>query len=126
MSKSVAFLTVASALVLYDALAAAASRFLLIEYSHFSGGSLVLFFLAGFFVCYRFGFWFGVLAGLIAGLAESTLGLAVSIFIKPTTVFDYTFATLGDIVFVVLFVSTLSTVIGLAGAVTAFFVRKVI
>lgn len=115
---------VAAAMVSYDALAAAASRFLVIEYSHFSAGSFVLHFLAGLLVCYRFGFWVGVLAGLIAGLAESTLGLAVSILIKPTTIFDYTSATIGDLVFVVLFVTALSTMIGLAGAVTAFFVRK--
>jgi hypothetical protein len=72
-------------MVAYDAMASAVSRVARLEYSYFMFGSLLLCGLIGFFVSWRTSFVWGIVAGFVAGLAESTLGWAVSTWIGPTT-----------------------------------------
>ena len=76
---------VAAVMVAYDAVASAVSRVAGLEYSYFMFGSLLLCGLIGFFVSWRTSFIWGIVAGFVAGLAESTLGWAVSTWIGPTT-----------------------------------------
>ena len=76
---------VAFVMVAYDAMASGMSRVAGIEYRYFMFGSLLLCGLIGFFVSWRTSFIWGIIAGFVAGLAESTLGWAVSTWIGPTT-----------------------------------------
>jgi len=110
MEKSLLKLLVAVSVVMvvYDAAASAVSRFAGIEYSYFMFGSLLLCVLAGFYVGWQTSFVWGIAAGFVAGLAESTLGWAVSNSIGPTTAVAQQNITT-DLILFTIFVVTMSS-----------------
>lgn len=102
------FILVAFVMVIYDAAASAVSRFAGLEYSYFMFGSLLLCVLVGFFVSWRTSFVWGIAAGFVAGLAESTLGWAVSLWVGPTTAIAQEAITT-DLILFTIFVVTMSS-----------------
>lgn len=122
MKKVFILLIVAASIVLYDLMASLVSRGLQIEYSDFGFGSLVLYFLAGFVVSRKYGFLMGVLAGLVAGIADSTLGLYISELVGPYTsaMLDLTSFSAEDFVYIITFVTIQSTIFGSFGALVAY------
>lgn len=118
-SRAGNFLSIAILVVLYDALASATSRFLVIEYFYFSYGTIVAYLVVSFLLSLRFGFLWGLLAGVFAGLVDATAGLAVSNMIGPQTVLDYSRANFSDLVAVTVFATTLGLIVGLIGSGTA-------
>ncbi len=101
-------LLVAFVMVAYDAVASGVSRVAGIEYRYFMFGSLLLCGLIGFFVSWRTSFVWGIVAGFVAGLAESTLGWAVSLWIGPTTAIAQETITT-DLILFTIFVVTMSS-----------------
>ena len=76
-------LTFVVVVVLFDALGAAASRALHFEYGALSVGSWLIYAAAGFFGAERGKWGPGLLTGAVTGLADATLGWAVSWAIGP-------------------------------------------
>ena len=107
---------VASVIVLFDLIASVASRTLEFDYTKLGWLSLGLYFAAGYFGCKYFNFLSGVLAGLVAGLSDSTIGWAVSSAIGPYIPFTPPQYTPLVILIVVMFISAMSTFLGLIGA----------
>jgi hypothetical protein len=77
------YFTVACVIVLFDVIASFASRALAFNYTKLAWASWSLYALAGYVGCRRFGFLSGIVAGLIAGLSDSTVGWSLSSAIGP-------------------------------------------
>lgn len=82
-NKTQLFVSVASTIVVFDVVASFASRLL-----HFDYGSLMWVTFCLYMACGYLGFQYrqllgGFLAGLMAGLADSTVGWALSVAIHP-------------------------------------------
>ena len=125
MERKWLFAIVVFSVVAYDAMASLISRFLLLEYAYFTTGFLLVWFLAGFLVCWRSGFLTGLLAGFVAELTESTIGWVVAESIGPLSSSlippeNLSFALISVVVTSCL----LSGVVGSIGAAAASLIRK--
>ena len=117
MKKRIKFyLIVASVIVLFDLVASITSRTLEFDYTKLGWVSWGLYFAAGYFGCKYFDFLSGAVAGLVAGLSDSTIGWAVSSAIGPYIPFTQPPYTALLIIVVVIIVSAKSTFLGLIGA----------
>jgi len=106
MKKRVQFyFIVASVIVLFDLVASIISRTLEFDYTKLGWVSWGLYFAAGYFGCKYFDFLSGVVAGLVAGLSDSTIGWAVSSAIGPYIPFAQPRYTVLLILIVVIIVS---------------------
>jgi hypothetical protein len=124
MNKFVFFILIGLMMVLFDTMASVISRAIQIEYSWFIFGSFFLYFLAGFLGCWLLSFSHGLLAGLVAGLSESTLGWAVSLWIGPKTIADPADITVLFAVLVIVVAMFMSSVIGAVGSAAALILKK--
>jgi hypothetical protein len=118
-NKTQLFISVASAIVVFDVVASFASRLL-----HFDYGSLVWVTFCLYMVCGYMGFQYrqllgGFLAGLMAGLADSTAGWALSVAIHPYIQPSQTRPTVFTVSATIVFVSLVAGFFGFAGAVIA-------
>jgi hypothetical protein len=124
MRKSSFFLVVASSIVLFDVMASIVSRMLQLEYADFGVASLVIYFVAGFSGSWKFSTWTGVVAGSVAGLTDSTLGLFLSQLIGPYTSFDYADLSRSNLISIVVFVVAEGTILASFGALIALLVGR--
>jgi hypothetical protein len=118
-NKTQLFISVASAIVVFDVVASFASRLL-----HFDYGSLVWVTFCLYMVCGYMGFQYrqllgGFLAGLMAGLADSTAGWALSVAIHPYIQPSQTRPTVFTVSATIVFVSLVAGFFGFAGAMIA-------
>jgi len=117
MRKRIQFyLIVASVIVLVDLVASLLSRTFEFDYTNLVWVSRGLYFAAGYFGCKYFDLLSGVVAALGAGLADSTVGWAVSTLVGPYLPFTQPTYTLLLISIVVIIVSAKSTFFGFMGA----------
>jgi hypothetical protein len=117
------YLTVAGVIILFDVVASFASRGLRFDYAFLSWVTLCLYFVSGYFGYKFHGLLGGALAGLVAGLADSTVGWTLSSVVgayvpsegyRPTPLF---------IAAVVIIVTLKATFFGLVGALLGWFIR---
>jgi hypothetical protein len=111
-------------IVLFDVAASFWSKSFGFDYSGLAVVSLILYFIAGFLGCRFDGLSGGVLAGLVAGLADSTLGWWLSSLIKPNIQFEQPVYTLPLITEIVFIVTAEATLVGLIGAVCYFGINR--
>jgi hypothetical protein len=86
--KAQFYLAVACVIILFDAAASFVSRVLRFDYTILAWVSLCLYFASGYFGSKFHGLLGGALAGLVAGLADSTVGWAVSSVVGPYVPFE--------------------------------------
>jgi len=118
-SKERLFLFVACVIVTFDVLASFASRL-----AHFNYDNLIWVSLCLYVVCGYLGFRYGrllggFLVGLIAGLADSTLGWALSTLIHPNMSSPDTKLTVFNVSTAVVFVTLIGGFFGFVGALVA-------
>jgi hypothetical protein len=125
MKKRIQFyLVVACVIVLFDLIGSVMSRTLVFDYTKLGWVSWGLYFAAGYFGCKYFDLLSGVVAGLVAGLSDSTVGWAVSSAIGPYIPFTQPPYTLLLILIVVIIVSSKSTFLGLIGALFCKIIKR--
>lgn len=124
MRKNDLFILIGGSVVFYDALSSFLSRSLELEYTDFAIGSMLIYFLAGFWGAFRFSFLTGLVAGPFAGLLDATLGLLVSQLIGPFTEFNYEFVPFDKYFIMLLTVILASSIVGLAGAILGTLIRR--
>ncbi|MDQ3131761.1 MAG: hypothetical protein M3Q99_13505 [Acidobacteriota bacterium] len=118
------YLLVGITIVIFDVIASFASKILEFDYTALAWVSLCLYALAGFVGCKSFDFSSGVIAGLIAGFSDSTLGWAISSAIQPHIPFDqssYTFPLIAEIIITV---SITGAFFGLIGSFVFYIIRR--
>jgi hypothetical protein len=77
------YLAIACVIILFDIAASFASRAAQFNYTNLAWVSWGLYVACGYFGCKYRGFLGGVVAGLVAGLSDSTVGWALSCLIGP-------------------------------------------
>ena len=111
------YLIITGVIILFDVAASFSSKSFEFDYTSLSGISLCLYFIFGYLGCKFYGISGGILAGLVAGFADSTIGWLLSSLVGAYLPFeqpDYTFPLIVEIIFIV----TLGAIIfGLFGAV---------
>lgn len=118
-NKTQLFISVASAIVVFDVAASFASRLL-----HFDYASLMWVTFCLYMACGYLGFQYrqllgGFLAGLMAGLADSTAGWALSVAIHPYTQHSHASPGIFVVSVTIVFVSLVGGFFGFTGAVIA-------
>jgi hypothetical protein len=109
------YLVIACAIVLFDVASSFASRALKFDYTHLAWVSRFLYALAGYF-----GFGYvriagALLAGLVAGVADATIGWAVSVAIGPYVPLTQPPFTFGLIAVTIVIVSLQGAFFGFIG-----------
>ena len=123
-NKFLYFRVVASTIVIFDVIVSFASKILEFDYTTFAWVSLFLYAAAGFFGCKFFNFPTGVIAGLVAGFVDSTLGWAISSFIKPYISFEQIPYTFPIIVEVIITVSLTGALFGFIGSFIGYIIKR--
>jgi hypothetical protein len=118
-NKTQLFISIASTIVVFDVAGSFASRLL-----HFDYGSLMSVTVCVYMVCGYLGFQYreilgGFLAGLIAGLADSTAGWALSAAIHPYMQYPQPRPTIFTVSLTIVFVTLVGGFFGFTGAVIA-------
>lgn len=113
-----------AAVVVYDTLASIGSLALGFPYAGAAVGSLAIYFGAGFFAARYKSRWFGLLAGLVVGLSDATIGWGISWALGPGRF------PAGTFTFVQLLLSAASAVVlaticaGIGSVIGGFFTRR--
>jgi hypothetical protein len=118
-NKTQLFISVASAIIVFDVVGSFASRLL-----HFDYGSLMAVTFGLYMLCGYLGFQYrqflgGFLAGLVAGVADSTAGWALSAAIHPYMRYPQPRPTIFMVSVVIVFVTLVGGFFGFTGAVFA-------
>lgn len=124
MNKTRFYLAVAGGIVLFDVVASLASKALGFDYTSLVWVSWCLYIASGYFGCKRYGFPWGVLAGAVAGLADSTAGWALSSAIGPHIPFAQAVYSPLLITVVVITVTLKGTLSGFVGALLGLVTRR--
>ena len=77
------YLAVFLAIALFDVIASLASRIFVFDYTKLIWASWGFYFIAGLVGCKRLGFVGGIIAGLVAGIGNATLGWFLSTAVGP-------------------------------------------
>ena len=77
------YLIVVGIIVVFDAVAAGASRTVRVDYTKFVWVSYILYVAAGYFACKYFDLLSGIVARVVAGLSDSTVGWLLSSALQP-------------------------------------------
>jgi hypothetical protein len=117
-------LLVGCAIVTFDLFASLASRIIGFEYEKLVWVSLGLYALCGYLGGKYLRIWGGALAGLVAGMADATLGWVVSAFVHPFTSHSSKNHRLGVVVITIILVSFTGSFFGLVGGVARVAVSK--
>jgi hypothetical protein len=120
--KAQFYLTVFCVIVAFDLVASLASRSLIFDYTKLVPLSWLLYCAAGYFGCKYYGFLRGVVAGLTAGVADSTAGWALSSAIGPYVPQARPPHTFLTVLLVMAVVSITGVILGSVGAV----LRKIV
>ncbi len=115
-NKALFYVTVFCVIVVFDLIASLASRSLAFDYTKLAPLSLLLYCAAGYFGCKYHGFIGGVMAGLAAGVADSTAGWALSSAIGSYVPQARPPHTLLKVLLVVAVVSLTGVILGSVGA----------
>jgi hypothetical protein len=115
-NKTKFYLTVASAIIIFDVVASFASRWLNVDYTMFGLVSLCLYLISGYLGCKFYGFLSGIIAGLITGFTDSTIGWLLSYAIGPCIPFGQPHFTFPLVLIVVVIVILEATILGSFGA----------
>jgi hypothetical protein len=118
-SQTQLFISVSSAIVVFDVAGSFASRLL-----HFDYASLMWVTFCLYMACGYLGFQYrqilgGFLSGLIAGLADSTAGWALSVAIHPYMRYSQPRPTIFAVSLTIVFVTLVGGFFGFTGAVIA-------
>ena len=118
-NKRQLFVSVASTIIVFDVVGSFASRLL-----HFDYGSLMWVTFCLYIACGYLGFQYrqllgGFLAGIMAGLADSTAGWALSVAIHPYIQHSQTRPTIFTVSLAIVFVTLVGGFFGFTGAVIA-------
>jgi hypothetical protein len=125
MKKRILFyLIVAGVIVLFDLVASVISRRLEFDYTKLAWVSWGLYFAAGYFGCRYFDLISGVVAGLVAGLSDSTLGWAVSSAVGAYIPFTQPEYSPLLVLIVIIIISVKSTFLGLLGALLGTAIKR--
>ena len=123
-NKARLFLTIACVVILFDVAASFASRSLRFNYGNLIWAFWCLYLASGYFGCKYHDFRTGVMAGLIAGLSDSTIGWALSHAIGPYLPSRHPPLTLLLISVVVIIVTATGTFFGLIGALFGKIIKR--
>lgn len=115
---------VLTGVVLYDAMASVTARILDLPFPYFAVGSLMIFFGAPFVLAWRHGSMTGILSGVLLGLTDSTIGLAIAFLIAPPGFAERMPYRIEAIVVIVAFVTVEAGVIGLISTGLARLIKK--
>ena len=118
------YLVVAGVIILFDVVASIASRTLKFDYTSLVWGSWCLYIAAGYFGCKFYGFLGGAIAGLAAGLADSTAGWMLSSVIGPNIPFTQPRYTLLLVGLIITIVTLKATFVGLIGALLSLATKR--
>ena len=118
------YLTVAVIIVMFDAVASAASRTLVVDYTKLAWVSYIFYVAVGYLGCKSFDLLSGVVAGFVAGLFDSTLGWLLSSTIGPFIPFAQPHYTPLLIFFVIIMVSVEGALFGFVGALLSKIVNR--
>lgn len=124
-NKARFYLAIAALIILFDVVGALASKSIGFDYTKLSWISLGIYFLSGYFGCKYYGVLGGLIAGLVAGAANSTVGWALSSMIQPyipSARPNYPFSLILDII---VSVSLKATFFGLIGALLRLVVSRI-
>lgn len=118
-NKTQLFISVASAIVVFDVAGSFASRLLHFDYASLMSVTVFLYMACGYL-----GFQYrqilgGFLTGLVAGLADSTAGWALSVAIHPYTRQPEVRPTIFTVSVTIVFVTLVGGFFGFTGAVIA-------
>jgi Na+/proline symporter len=126
MRSKVQFLVcVVGFILLFDAVASFASRSLRFDYTSLAWVSWCLYVLFGFLGCRYHGFAGGVMAGIVAGITDSTVGWLLELTIKPYVPFKPPPYSLPLILITIIIVSFQGLFFGLIGALLGLLFKKV-
>ncbi|MGH9946541.1 MAG: hypothetical protein ACRD6X_05015 [Pyrinomonadaceae bacterium] len=109
-------------IVIYDFISAFISSSTGISYGFFSVGSFLLYILFGFLVGRTSRWYFGTIAGAMLGLAESTVGWAISWNLGPGKL-DVEMNAI-FIALTIVFVIILATIFGLIGGLCSLLIKR--
>ena len=118
------YLVLVASIVLFDVTGSLASRMLKFDYTALVWPSRFLYLLAGYFGFSYIRLVGGVLAGLVAGIADATIGWALSAAIRPYLPFAQPPLSVRTIMFVVVFVSLQAAFFGFVGGLLSLLVRR--
>ncbi|MGE5323280.1 MAG: hypothetical protein ACM3SW_10475 [Actinomycetota bacterium] len=118
-SKVRLYLTVACLIVLFDLAGSLASRVLHFDYGSLTVGSLFLYGVSGYMAFRYHRIVGGLLAGLMAGFCDSTVGWALSTAIHPYMRYPAPRLTVFVVSVTVVFVTLVGGFFGFTGAVIA-------
>lgn len=107
------YLIVAGVIVIFDAVASAVSRTLVIDYTKLGLVSYILYVAVGYFACKSFDLLSGIAGGFVAGLCDSTIGWFLSSAIGP-------FIPFAQPKYTPLLVSIVIIIVSLGGALCGF------
>jgi hypothetical protein len=126
MEKRIQFyLIVAAVIVVFDLVASVISKTFEIDYVKLGWISWGLYFLAGYLACKYFDLPSGIIAGLVAGLADSTVGWLISWSVHPYMPFAQPQYTVPLIIVIVAFVAATGMFTGLLGALLFKIVQRI-
>jgi len=125
MKKRIKFyLIVAGIIVVFDAIAAGASRTVQVDYAKFVWGSYILYVAANYFGCKHFDLPSGIVAGFVAGLSDSTVGWLLSSALQPYIPFAQPKYTPLIVCVVITTVSLMAACFGLVGSLLFKIVKR--
>jgi hypothetical protein len=109
-------------IIAYDFLSALISSITGIQYAFFSVGSFLLYVIFGFLAGLNSKWFQGIVAGAVMGLAESTIGWAISWYLGPgkPSIEMNVLLIAGTIIFVVL----LASILGLIGGLVSLLFKR--
>jgi hypothetical protein len=118
------YITVAGLIVMFDAVASAASRTLLVDYTKLAWVSYIFYVAVGYVGCKSFDLLSGIAAGFVAGLFDSTLGWLLSSTIGPYVPFAQPHYTPLLVSVVIIMVSVGGALLGFGGALLSKMVNR--
>jgi hypothetical protein len=118
------YLIIACVIVLFDVTASFASKLFGFDYTALKWVSWAIYLGSGYWGCKNYSLRTGMIAGLVAGLSDSTLGWALSTAIGPTIPFHQPRLTPLLVSVVIVIVAVKSTFIGAVGALFGEFIRR--
>jgi hypothetical protein len=118
------YLALVASIVLFDVAGSLASRMLKFDYAALVWPWRFLYLLAGYFGFNYIRLAGAVLAGLVAGIADATIGWALSAAIRPYLPFTQATMSVRTIMFVVVFVSLQAAFFGFVGGLLHLLVSR--
>jgi hypothetical protein len=123
-TKTQLYLSIICMIVFFDCAGALASRWLHFDYTNLIWASLCLYALSGYWAVDLQGLKGGVIAGLVAGLADSTIGWALSSAIHPEVTIQQRHPSVVAIIFTIWSVTLLAILFALMGAFIRLWVKR--